>query len=336
MWSATANDDPNFENPPTDRYIYKEDSETFETVDIPTYEWIPKGFKTPPAGMVLLIHGLTLHGKRYDVVGKAFASGNYYAVAMDMRGFGKCHFDENNKYSTEAENRKKVDYRKSIKEIARIAAILKNKYPKIPLIAVGESLGCTPCIELAASHPELVDGLILSAPAVRVRPMMVFHPKALFAGLRGLIIDPHFNVKLNYFMQERVSSEPRIVDEMINDPMMRTKMTISELLKTDSYVAKTKKFAKKIAKQTPVLILQGSLDGCVVPGHVLGLTKNIRSDDQTLRWMDHYSHLLLETAYLKTGTVDAITTWLEQHEEPHLKEMKIIEKELKELGAQDL
>ena len=71
-----------------------QDSKTYRSLNIPTYEWIPTGFKSKPKGIVLMVHGLTLHGKTYELVGKAFASANYYAVSFDMRGFGRCFNDD--------------------------------------------------------------------------------------------------------------------------------------------------------------------------------------------------------------------------------------------------
>ena len=88
-----------------------------------------------------------------------------------------------------------------------LVKLVREKYPDTRFIAIGESLGATPCLRLACEYPEFVDGLILSGPAVVVNPKMLIHPKAIFAGLRGLVIDPKFNVKLNFFMRSLVSMD---------------------------------------------------------------------------------------------------------------------------------
>lgn len=309
-------------------YKYVQDGSTYSELNIPTYEWVPFGFKSKPKGIVLMVHGLTLHGKTYDLMGKAFASANYYAVSFDMRGFGRCFKDENNKFS-----KKKVDYEESYEDMVALVKLAREKFPDTRFIAIGESLGATPCLKLAAQYPELVDGLILSGPAIVVNPKMLIHPKAVFAGLRGLVIDPKFNVNLNYFMRSLVSLDERIVSEMEDDPLVRKQLTVRDLIKTSRYVRKNVKYGQGLKPDIPLLILQGSKDNCVVPKSVVKLLNAVKSNDQTLRWMEHLSHLLLETRYIKPDTVNAINGWIEQHEEDYLKELEELDEDLKRLGA---
>ncbi len=315
---------------PNDRFTYIEDGAYLKDIGVPTYEWCPKDFKEAPSGMVLLVHGLTLHGKRYEVAGRAFASSNYYAVAFDLRGFGRCRTD------SQFRELSRIDYRKSYKELVEIAERMRKKYPKASLVVIGESLGATPCLQLAAEHPELVNGVIISGPAVRVNPKMVLSPSSILAGLRGLLIDSKFNINLEFFMRKLVSDDPRIVDEMVNDPLIRKRLSIRDLLSTHFYVDKNLRYGRLIKPQMPVLVLQGSKDNCVIPKDIVKLSNCVRSDDQTLRWFQHFSHLLLETRFVQPQAVDAITNWMEAHDEAHLSEMQGVMKELKLLGAEGL
>src|SRR5258708_3079788 len=72
----------------SDRFHYVKDGDIAKAVHLPVYEWYPK---QKPDGLVLAIHGLTLHGLRYEVLAKTLAVDNpmgcYYVVAPDMRGF---------------------------------------------------------------------------------------------------------------------------------------------------------------------------------------------------------------------------------------------------------
>ncbi|HMP53955.1 MAG TPA: alpha/beta hydrolase, partial [Candidatus Melainabacteria bacterium] len=175
-----------------------------------------------------------------------------------------------------------------------------------------------------------------AGPAVTVNPIMLVHPQSVFAGAWGLVIDPHFNVDLGFFMRRLVSQDTRIVSELENDPLIRKKMTILDLLRTDAYVRKNVKFARKLEPEIPLLILQGSKDRCVVPRRVTKLLGSVSSDDQTLRWMQHLSHLLLETKYINSDTVSAIASWIDAHEDKYKKELEALDKELVELGAESL
>lgn len=309
-------------------FEYVEDGPDFRKLNIPTYEWIPRGFSEELRGIIVFVHGLTLHGKTYDLAGKAFATGNFYAVSSDMRGFGRCFIDEDNRFG-----KKKLDYEASYRDLVELVKIVREKHPGRRVIMVGESLGATPCLRLASQYPEAVDGIILSGPAVTVNPLMLIHPRSIVAGLRGLVIDPWFNVNLSFFMRTLVSQDKRIVEELESDPLIRKRMTIRDLMKTDAYVSKNVRYARKLKRDIPLLILQGSKDKCVVPKRVTKLLGVISSDDQTLRWMQHLSHLLLETRYIKPGTVSAISSWIDAHEPEYQKELLELDQDLKKLGA---
>jgi acylglycerol lipase len=322
------------DNDHRDRYTFVQDGEISKQVHLPTYEWLTK--KVPPDGMVLAIHGLTLHGLRYDIVARAFAAdnpiGSYYVLAPDMRGFGR-NRNKDHTFCQGKDCKRKVDYTKTVDDMSTIAKLMREKYPGAPLYLMGESLGSSMCLAVAAKHPELVDGLVLSAPAERVNPLMYKDPRIIASGLFAVFIDPKFNMGLNTFMKNLVSNDPNVVKEMMDDPLVPKKMTLAELLKTDHFIARTNKFAKNVKTDLPVLILQGSEDKCVVPDSVAKLAERIPSSDQTMRWMHAHGHLLLETTFLRAATVDAITDWFDSHTPAHKQELGKVRDDIKALGG---
>jgi len=286
--------------------------------------------------MVLAIHGLTLHGTSYDLTGKSFASGGYYFVSSDMRGFGKCARTYNGKheYCQNDDCKWKVDYEKSYADTVLVAQEMKKKFPTLPIIVMGESLGCTMAVRIAGEHPELIDKIILSAPAVRLNPLMFLSPASLRNGTYALMISPRFHMSLRGFINNLVSNDPKISKEMLDDPLILKEMPLCDLIKTQECVAKTIKYARKISKDKPILIVQGSQDHCVIPEAIVKLARNTRSGDQTLKWLDQTGHLLLETHYLKAATVAAINDWIEDHEPAHYVELKAIEDDIRSLGGE--
>ncbi len=321
-------------SPLSERYDFVQDGEISKNVHLPTYEWVTK--KIPPDGMVLAIHGLTLHGLRYDIVARAFAAenalGSYYVLAPDMRGFGR-NRNSDHTFCEGKDCKKKVNYEKSVGDLIAIAELMRKRYPDVPLYLMGESLGSSMCLAVAAKRPDLVDGLVMSAPAETVNPLMYKKPKVVAAGLFAFFIDPKFNVKLGTFINELVSNDPNIVREMLDDPLIPKKMTLAELIKTDRFIAHTNKYAKYVKTDLPVLILQGSEDKCVVPDSVAKLAERIPSADQTMRWLHAHGHLLLETAFLRPATVDAITDWFDSHKPAHKEELVKIRQDIRDLGG---
>lgn len=316
---------------PNDRIVYIEDGQLCKDFHLPTYEWLPKNRE--PIGALLAIHGLTLHGKQYEVVCKAFAASGFYTCAFDMRGFGRCYADKEHSFCIPGDCKKHVDYEKTYADVVKLATAVKQRYPDKPLYAMGESLGTSLCLKLAAKHPQLVDGLILSSPTVKINPLMFVHPKVIFACTFGYFMEPRFQANTDAFVKNLVSNDQDVVNEMVNDPLCRKGLEIKELLRTDRFVLKTLSYARKIKHNEPVLVIQGSEDKCMVPSAITKLARAIPSSDQTLRWLHAHGHILLETDYLRPATVDAITTWLYQHNAEHAQRAKKIEDDLAKLGA---
>lgn len=312
------------------KYAYTEDGAYTKAVGIPTYEWMPVG--SSPKAMVLGIHGLTLHGRRYRVLARSLAVNGLGFVSMDMRGFGRCKFDDKKQFSTKDEDRLNVNHEKSFEDIVALAKLIKQNNPDIRLIALGESLGCTFCVRLAAEHPDLISGIVLSAPALKINKDMYAGHGQIIQGLKAVMSKSH-EVNMSGFFTDLVSKRPVVQNEMMDDPFVLKKLTISALLSTDDFVAKTAQWGKKTDPQLSVLILQGSSDGCVSAKHVTDLMNTMPSIDQNLAWRGNFGHLQLETAFMRAATIDAIGDWLQAHSAETKIKMKDLEQNIADLGG---
>jgi len=313
------------------KYVYTEYGDYTKALNIPTYEWMPAG--APPRAMVLAIHGLTLHGRRYRVLARTLAVNGIGVVALDMRGFGSCYFgEEAARFSTKEDDKRKVDYEKSYEDIVKLAQLIKQKYPDLRLIVLGESLGCTFCVRLAAEHPELVFGIALSAPAVKLNHDMFAGHGQILDGVAAAI-KPDHELNMKGFFAELCSARPQVQQEMLDDPYIRKELTIKALLSTDENVGKTAKYGKATDKKLSVVVLQGSKDGCVSPKHVVDLMNNMPSDDQRLDWRGNFGHLQLETVYMQIPTIDAVADWLNSHSNAREMRLSEIQREVAALGG---
>lgn len=312
------------------KFVYKEDGEYTKICGLPTYEWLPAG--KDPEAIIIGIHGLTLHGRRYRVLARTMAVSGIGFIAADMRGFGRCHYDDKNQFSTATDNRHKVAHMKSYEELVQLTKAVRDKYPGKPVVLLGESLGCTFCIKIAGEHSDLVDGLVLSAPAVKVNPKMYLSPSDIKEGLKSLVSRNH-KVNLHNFLTKLVCPRQEVVDEMINDPLMVTHLSLLDLISTDEFVEKTSKLGKLLAEHLPILIIQGSVDGCVAPVHVTDLMMNIPSDDQTLCWRGKQGHLQLETSFVRATTIDALGDWIEDHSPSGKDRVAVLKRSLEDVGG---
>jgi len=315
-----------------DRIEVVKDGKRSQQLHIPLSEWYPKGKE--PIGMILAIHGLTLHGNTYEVLGKAFAAEGFYACAPDMRGFGRCYTDDKGVFAVDGESKQRVNYDGSYADIVALAQSLKREHPDLPLFAMGESLGTSMCVKLAAEHPELVDGLILSGPTVKIHPIMILHPDNIVA-VGWALTHPRFKMSTEGFVRNLVSNDPDIVEELLNDPLCRKGLTIPELVSTKRFVRQTLPNARKIRPELPVLIVQGSEDRCMIPRAVTKLAARIHSSNQNIRWLHAHGHLLFETKYLAPATLDAIDVWIGANSPAHERELTAIKTEILQLGGKE-
>jgi len=314
------------------RFTFVQDGKMSQQVHLPIHEWYTT--KKVPDGMVLCVHGLSLHGMSFEILARAFAAdnalgGSYYVVAPDMRGFGRNR--NAHKFCQEKDCKAIVNYDKTIDDLAKICKLMKEKYPGVHLYLLGESLGSTVCLAVAAKVPDLVDGLILSGTAVMKNSAMF---RDNIPAVVPALVDLKHRVKLRNFVEKLVSDDPDIAKEMEADPLIPKSLSLGELLKTDRFTSKTVKFTKKVALQTPVLILQGGKDKCVVPDAAIKLASNLRTSDQTMRFLYAHGHLLLETSYVSPVAVDAMTSWFDDHTTEHRKELQAMREDLYALGGE--
>jgi alpha-beta hydrolase superfamily lysophospholipase len=312
------------------KYAYTEDGEFTQALKIPTYEWMPVGVS--PKVVVIGIHGLTLHGRRMRVLARSLAVNGVGFISLDMRGFGRCKFDEKHQFSTPENDRTKINHHKSYDDIVQLATLVKQKYPDAKIVALGESLGCTFCVHLAAEHPEIISGIILSAPAVRLNKDMYAGRGQIVQGVKAALL-PHHEVDLTSFFTELCSKRADIQKEMADDPMVLKELTLEALVSTDAFCDKTADFGKATDPSLAVLILQGSADGCVSPKHVTDLMNSMRSTDQCLDWRGNFGHLQLETTFMQAETISAIANWMQSHTKERKEKLKQFEQQITDLGG---
>ena len=297
-----------FSAEPAAPVAYEENGQISHDLHVPIYSWTQ--VNAHPRGVVLAVHGLAMHGKSYAAVGKKLAGLGYAVYSLDLRGYGRCNADDHD-FCVQPDCKHRINYERSFEDVVRTARCLREMYPTLPLFGVGESLGGAMMIRLSATNPELVDGLILSAPAIKHHTPFLDPYLVADAGL--VLTNPRKQLDLTPFFRRFCSDDPRIVEETQNDPLVRRHLSAYELMQSSQTVRKTVSYIDKIPKNTPVLVIQGSADRCVKANAVMVLLSRLRSTDQTVKWFAERGHILLETAYVKPDTMDAVVGWLGSH-----------------------
>jgi alpha-beta hydrolase superfamily lysophospholipase len=270
---------------------------------------------------VLAVHGLAMHGKSYDHLGRTLALQGFLVYAIDLQGYGRSMDKSNPEIALtrkakskvkckERDCRHHVDYDKSFDDLVKLARTVREINPTMPVFGLGESLGGAMVIRLAARNPELCDGLVLSAPAVK-RHALIDPYIIVNAGL--FMANPRAQLDLMPFVRKYSSDDARVVEEKENDPLLRRHLSAYELLKSTQAIRKTIRYVPNIPSDTPVLVIQGGHDRVLRADAVMTLLSKLRSQDQTVKWFSQRGHILLETEYVRPDTMDAVVSWLNQH-----------------------
>ena len=179
-----------------------------------------------------------------------------------------------------------------------------------PVYLAGESLGVPLAMQVASIHPELVDGMILSAPPVRFYP--IFLP-VFFTQLAKGSTHPHLPLDMSPYIRRYISNDPLIIEERLGHPMCRNSLTLPEILSCRRFNHSALRWARHVPPDKPVLILQGNHDQFFKPKSASDLLARLHSADGTIKCFAEQGHLLLETQHIRAETLAVVSDWLNQH-----------------------
>ncbi|GLJ30384.1 hypothetical protein SUGI_0601120 [Cryptomeria japonica] len=232
-------------------------------------------------GLLVLLHGLNEHSGRYEHFAKQLISHRYGVYAMDWIGHGGS--DGLHGYVPSLDH--VVADTKAFLEKVR----LEN--PGVPCFLFGHSTGGAVVLK-AALHPDvevMLEGVILTSPALRVRPT---HP--IFGALAPVfsLLLPKFQFSGANKRGIPVSRDPAALVAKYSDPLVYTGpiriRTGSEILRITSYLQRN---LKKIT--VPFLVLHGMADRVTDPCASLELYNQAASKHKSIKLYEGFLHDLL-------------------------------------------
>jgi acylglycerol lipase len=263
---------------------------------LPIYQW--QDPSQAPKSIIVAIHGLTMHGTVFDECARKLAAQGAVVVAIDLPGYGA-----RNKRTKPS----RFNYADTEKDLCAVTAAARRHFAGLPVFVAGESLGGSIAIRLAARHPELVDGLILSAPAIRMYHSV---PRRTLTDAAIAMYKPAHELDLSGYIKNDFSNDARITSEAMQDPMIRKRLRLDEVLRTCELVSTTERYIKKIPPHVAVLVLQGEKDLMVRRVSVKVLEEKLRTPNKSICVLPERGHILMETSHVQPETIGVISSWL--------------------------
>ena len=295
--------------PAVARVVRQDEGQIASDCRVSAYQWNDES--SAPKAIVVIVHGFTQEGKSPEVLARELAAKHYLVLSLDQRGHGRWMHDDWSVKSGGKRRRRgcKVDYDDSENDLLRVCRVAKEQYPDLPLFCIGESVGSALVVHAAVDdRSALINGMVLSSPGTRPRLCnWSWVLRDLFSNLFRL----EHPVDLSRYIATYASDDPRVCQEMLQNPLDRNAMSSLEIFRTAWFVMQTRAVIKHLDTTMPLLVVQGAEDHILQPNTVQPLVDQVRSKNKQLVVFPQFGHVLVGTSYIRPVVSQAITRWLE-------------------------
>lgn len=255
-------------------------------------------WKSPaPAKIVVVcIHGLGLCARAYKPLAKDLSAAGIDGYGVNVRGFGP---------DRDKSDRAKLNCVDTVADVSKLLSNIHRERPDYKVVLIGESMGGALAIRIAAENPELVDGVVCSAPAWKLLKMRQTAVKGVF---ELFLFHGRHPGPAGRAVIHQATSDPELAEHWLTDPSHKLKLTLKEATSFLSFISKTDYYAKQLTK--PVLVVQGLNDHLVSPNAVAKLVRDIPSDNKTFLIDGKGEHLVLEEGKFSPPLVEKLIAWI--------------------------
>lgn len=272
---------------------------TLETADGVELFWrlhLPGG---PPRAVLCFVHGLAEHSGRYAAPVDHLRPLGFACVGVDLRGHGRSsglrvHVGDFDEYS--------LDVRAMVERA-------QEEFPGRPIGLVGHSMGGLVAIRFALDHPELVDALVISSPALGAHPDTKPPGWLVMLGEIASRVVPRllFSSDLD---AEAISRDEAVVAAYREDPLVSDK--VSARWFTAFVEAQRDAFRRAGDLRVPVLLMQSGADRLVDPAATQRWAEAAPPDLVSFyTWPDFYHEMFHEPE--KRRVFELVERWLEDY-----------------------
>jgi acylglycerol lipase len=263
-----------------------------DDLDIFAQAWEPT--MPQPKAVVCLVHGLGEHTSRYAHVAEAFGRQGYVLFGADLRGHGRSGGARGHIASIQ-------DF---MKDIDLVLAQARNRYPGLPIILYGHSLGGILVLYYGLTCKPNLKGVIATSPGLRTA-LEQQKLKILMAKILGALTP---NASLPSGLDPTgISHDEQVVQAYINDPLVHDKVTLGfgriMLGVTSWTLAHAGEF------QLPLLLLHGKADMVAFPSSSIEFAAPLKEKSTLVLWDGAYHELHNEPE--KEEVFKTMTLWMD-------------------------
>lgn len=253
--------------------------------------WTPPG---PPLATLLIVHGLSDHGARYEAVARTLVAAGIAVQTYDLRGHGRSggarghapHFDV------------------LLQDLDRVRGVVADEAADAPLFLLGHSMGGLIAIRYLEEHPDAFQGAVIVSPWLGT----AVDPPAWKVGLARVLnrVAPRLPFRAR-IPAAFLSHDPAIVRGFEEDPLAHD--VITPRLWSEVTAAIELAFARADRIRVPVLFLLAGDDRIVDTARSREFGASLPGDRADVRVLDgRYHEILNETD--AADSLAAIVAWI--------------------------
>ena len=246
---------------------------------------------------MVIVHGLGEHSGRYLALAEHLAKLNISLWILDLRGHGNSGGQKGHVESFE-------DYTHDVMDVMRLA--LAGKPANRKCFLLGHSMGGLVAILSALEHQNLIDGLIVSSPALGVAVPV---PAIKKAGARILSrFLPRLGIK-NELDPQKISHDPEIVQRYLDDPLVHNRVSTNWYVQFVKAMEKAHRRAGDI--NVPVLVQAAGEDRLVSTKATAAFFESLTIPDRMLSvYNGLYHEIYNELEPDRKKVLSELTAWL--------------------------
>lgn len=254
--------------------------------------WEPENAQAK--AVVCLVHGIGEHGGRYAHVAEAFGKAGYAFVAPDLRGHGR---------SGGARG-----HISAIEDILRDIDVefeqARARYPGLPLILYGHSLGGILVLHYSLKRKPQVKGVIATSSGLRTaieqQPAKIFAARLLGSLLPTVTLPTGLEANA-------ISRDPQVIAAYNADPLVHDKMSLGFGKIMLGVVGWTLAHAAEFP--LPLLLLHGKADRIAFVSGSMEVAAALPGKSTLKIWDDAYHELHNEPE--KEAVFQTMTEWMD-------------------------
>lgn len=247
---------------------------TDDHLEIFAQGWEPD--QRAPKAAICLVHGLGEHSGRYEHVAEAFTKDGYAMFGFDLRGHGRSGGPRGHFPSSEA----------VLQDIDLLFTHARERYPELPLILYGHSLGGILVLYYGLKRKPKVKGVIATSPGLHTA-LESQTGKIIAAQILGFVAP---TVLLPSGLDAHaISHTQAVIDKYQQDPLVHDKISLGF---GRTMLGVTKWTLEHAAEfPAPLLLMHGKEDRIAFPSSSIEFAAAAPEKSTLVLWDEGYHEL---------------------------------------------